>query len=60
MEFSDGSVAPGRYRRTGDNELILRISAYETARKSAIGAKAWRLRRIDDAQHWKVVAKLVG
>lgn len=58
VEFSDGSVAHGRYRRMAEDELILHISAYATTRKRTINAKSWRLKRIDNHQIWKVVAKL--
>lgn len=57
-EFSDGAVAPATVEQVNPDEVLIRIDAYETARRTRIPGKAWRL-RYDNAQDlWKVVAKM--
>jgi hypothetical protein len=56
VEFSDGSIANGSYRKVGADEIVLNVNPYVTARKTEIGRKRWRLRH--DQKGWKVIQKL--
>ena len=55
-EFSDGPVVRAAVAPWAPGELLVKLDGYRTSRGTAIGARAWILRRVaDDA--WKVVAR---
>ena len=56
VEFSDGTVLAGRYRREID-EVVLSIPAYKTARGTSIVAKRWVLNSLGNDE-WKVARRL--
>ncbi len=56
-EFSDGSMATAESERLGPDEILVRIDAYTTARRTRIPAKSWRLTCDNNRDLWKVVAK---
>ncbi len=57
-EFSDGSRATAESERLGPDEILVRIDAYTTARRTWIPAKSWRLTYNNDHDLRKVVAKV--
>ena len=59
-KFRDGSVVAANFERIAADEVVLRVDAYETARKTRIRAKAWKLARTRLGDFWKVKAKVDG
>lgn len=59
IEFSDGTVVFGDFARH-DDEAILAVPPYSTARGSRIDAKAWRLRADVDPGSWRVKARVTA
>ncbi len=55
IEFSDGQVVAGRWRRDG-NTLVLDIPSWTTARGTTVQPRRWRLHAPDG--QWKVAARL--
>ena len=56
VEFSDGSIASGRWTELGPDMATLEVAAYTTARATPVPGHSWTLEKRDGAR-WKVIGK---